>query len=59
MRADLRVYIDAVAILEAAATDGHGFNRAAQDASIAQFAFECARDRFNQHVSSHGCNSID
>jgi hypothetical protein len=55
MRADLRVYIDAVAVLEAAAVGGRDFNRAARDAATAQFAFETARDRFNEHVSSHGC----
>jgi hypothetical protein len=55
LRADLRVYVDAVAILEAAAVDGQDFNKAARDAATAQFAFETARDRYNQHVSSHAC----
>jgi len=55
MRADLRVYVDAVAALEAAALGGQEFNKAARDASTAQFAFEAARDRFNTHVTSHAC----
>ena len=55
MRADLSVFVDAVAVLEAAPEGGRDFNKAARDAATAQFAFEAARDRFNQHVASHGC----
>jgi hypothetical protein len=57
MRADLRVYRDAVNRLdvEALSLSGTGFEKAVRNAHIAQFAFEAARDRFNLHVSSHGC----
>jgi hypothetical protein len=58
MRADLRVYRDAVNLLDAEALTGSGtgFEKAVKNARIAQAAFEAARDRYNQHVSSHGCN---
>ena len=53
MRADLRVYRDAVDALEA--NRGTGFEKAHKLAKIARIAYEAARDRFNAHVSSHRC----
>jgi hypothetical protein len=53
MRADLRVYRDAVDALEE--IKGEGFEKAHKLAEIARVAFEAARDRFNAHVTSHRC----
>ena len=53
MRADLRVYRNAVDSLEANA--GPGFEKAHKLAEIARIAFAAARHRFNAHVSSHKC----
>jgi hypothetical protein len=53
MRADLRVYKDAVDALESSTTKG--FDKAHKLAEIARVAYEAARDRFNAHVSSHRC----
>jgi hypothetical protein len=53
MRADLRVYRDAVDVLEK--TTGHGFEKVFKLAEISRIAFEAARDRFNAHVASHKC----
>jgi hypothetical protein len=56
MRADLRVYRDAVSVLDAEVLTGSGtsFEKAVRNTKLAQLAFETARDRYNQHVSSHG-----
>ena len=53
MRADLRVYRNAVDSLEA--NTGQGFEKAHKLAEIARIAFGAARNRFNAHVSSHKC----
>jgi hypothetical protein len=53
MRADLRVYQDAVDLLEA--NTGAGLEKAQKLAEAAKIAFEAARIRFNTHVSSHKC----
>ena len=53
MRADLRVYRDAVDALEE--NNGEGFQKAHELAEIARIAFEAARDRFNAHVATHKC----
>jgi hypothetical protein len=53
MRADLRVYRDAVGALEA--NRGTTFEKAHKLAEIARICFEAARDRFHAHVSSHRC----
>src|SRR5579872_2002729 len=53
MRADLRVYRDAVEVLHE--STGGGFEKAFKLAETARIAFEAARDRFNAHVSSHKC----
>ena len=53
MRADLRVYRDAVNVLEQ--TTGADFDKAHKLAEIARIAYGAARDRFNAHVSSHKC----
>ena len=53
MRADLRVYKDAVDVLEE--TVGEHFEKAHKLAEIARISFEAARERFNAHVASHRC----
>lgn len=53
MRADLRVYRDAVNALER--TTGLDFEKAHKLAEIARVSYEAARDRFNAHVTSHKC----
>jgi hypothetical protein len=53
LRADLRVYRDAVNALEA--NRGTGFQKAHKLAEIARIAYEAARETFNVHVSSHRC----
>jgi hypothetical protein len=57
MRADLRVYRDAVNVLEESAlgTPPRDFEKAHKLAEIARISYEAARDRFNAHVSSHRC----
>lgn len=57
MRADLRVYRDAINVLEESVRDGASkdFEKAHKLAEIARTAYEAARDRFNAHVSSHKC----
>jgi hypothetical protein len=58
MRADLRIYRDAVNRLDAEAVSGSGasFEKAVRNVRIAQAAFEAARDKFNAHVASHRCH---
>jgi hypothetical protein len=53
MRADLRVYRDAIEVMEH--SSGTAFEKAHRLAEISRIAFEAARDRFNAHVSSHKC----
>jgi hypothetical protein len=53
LRADLKVYAEAVDALEQAA--GKSFERAVKAAEHARLAFNEARSRLNAHTSSHGC----
>lgn len=53
MRADLRVYRDAVDALDR--HTGEGLEKCHKLAEIARIAYEAARNRFNAHVSSHRC----
>ena len=53
MRADLRVYRDAVNVLDQ--NSGAGFEKAHKRAELARIAYEAARERFNAHVSTHRC----
>ena len=57
MRADLRVYRDAVNVLEESALGAlpTDFERAHKLAEIARISYQAARDRFNAHVLSHWC----
>ena len=57
MRADLRVYRDAVDVLEESALGAtpKGFEKAHKLAEIGRISYEAARDRFNAHVASHRC----
>ena len=58
MRADLRVYRRAIEALDLIALQGGkgvSFDKAARETEIAQRTFMAARDRLNQHTSSHGC----
>lgn len=53
LRADLRVYAEAVTALEQGVKKD--FGRAIQKAEHARLAFKAAREALNKHVSSHGC----
>jgi hypothetical protein len=57
MRADLRVYRDAVNTLEDLAVGAmpRDFEKAHKLTEIARIAYGAARDRFNAHVTSHRC----
>jgi hypothetical protein len=56
LRADLKVYRDAVVALEAKAlSTDRGFEKAARNAQVAQRAFEHARERLNRHIAMHAC----
>jgi len=57
MRADLRVYRNAVNTLEDLAVEAipKDFERAHKLTEIARIAYVAARDRFNAHVTSHRC----
>jgi hypothetical protein len=59
LKADLKVYRDAVDMLDAATItqSGTGFEKVFKRAEVARRAFEGARERFNIHVASHGCGS--
>jgi hypothetical protein len=53
LRADLRVYVDAVAWLDQAT--GKDFEKAFKHAEEARRAFLAAREKVNRHITSHGC----
>jgi hypothetical protein len=53
MRADLKVYKDAVAVLDK--NFGPGFRDAYKRAETARLAYEAAVERFTEHVDDHGC----
>lgn len=54
MRADLKVYRDAVTDLERNNVE-QDFEKAHKLANRARLAYEVARRKFNQHIASHGC----
>jgi hypothetical protein len=55
LRADLRVYKDAVERLDAAVFEksDRAFDGAVKNAETAQRAFRLARESYNKHVASH------
>jgi hypothetical protein len=53
MRADLKVYRDAVVTLER--NTGNRFLDAHQKAEHARLAYEAARDKLMEHTDSHCC----
>jgi hypothetical protein len=53
LRADLRIYSDAVAALQKQI--GKEFEMAHHQAERARLAYEAARERLNEHIASHGC----
>lgn len=57
MRADLKVYREAVTTLEAAAVQSvrKDFDKAVNRAEAARRAFQRARGRLNRHAAYHGC----
>ena len=57
MRADLKVYQDAVAELNESLETG--FQKAHKRAEIARIAYEAAVEKFGQHVEAHGCQSVN
>jgi hypothetical protein len=64
MGADLKVYFDALRTLEqhAATTSYEGtraFQNAYDRALRIRLAYEVAREKFNEHIASHGCDSAD
>jgi|HubBroStandDraft_6_1064221.scaffolds.fasta_scaffold375741_2 hypothetical protein len=54
LRADLKVYLDAVTDLERNNVE-QDFEKAHKLANRARLAYEVARRKFNQHIASHGC----
>ena len=58
MRADLRVYKEAVKGLEEEAVRQDGnVEKAFKNARIAQDSYELARMRFEEHLQTHGCDA--
>ena len=58
LRADMRVYRDAVDAMDTAAVRGvpiEEFNKIAKHAAHAMQAFTRARERLNRHISQHAC----
>jgi hypothetical protein len=53
LRADLKVYADAVAVLEG--NVGRGFENAHKKAEHARLAYQAARQKLKEHTASHGC----
>jgi hypothetical protein len=53
LRADLKVYADAVATLES--NVGKQFEKIHQKAEHAKLAYKAARERLHEHLASHGC----
>ncbi len=53
LRADLRVYADAVAELEG--NVGRGFEKAHKKAEHARLAYQAARQKLKDHIESHDC----
>jgi len=57
MRADLKVYVEAVATLGAASvqTARKDFDKAVTRSETARRAFQRARAKLNRHTAYHGC----
>ena len=53
LRADLKVYADAIAALQQ--NMGKNFEKFHQRAESSRRIYQAARDKFNEHVESHGC----
>ncbi len=53
LRADLKVYADAVTELEG--NVGKGFEKAHKKAEHARLAYQAARHKLKDHIASHGC----
>jgi len=53
LRADLEIYMECVAKLNLSI--GADFQKTHEHAENARLAYEGARDLFNKHVPSHGC----
>ena len=53
MRADLKVYTDAVRDLQSSL--GQDFKKVHQRAEQARLAFEAASEALLSHIASHGC----
>jgi len=53
LRADLKVYADAVAELEG--NVGKGFEKAHKKAEHSRLAYQAAREKLKEHSDSHGC----
>jgi hypothetical protein len=58
LRADVRVYMDAVQVLEVAALaigSNPNFKKALHDVHVSREAFIEARTKLNEHITAHGC----
>jgi hypothetical protein len=53
LRADLKVYADAIAVLQR--STGKHFEKAHLRVDGARRAYELARKKLNDHVAAHGC----
>ena len=65
LRADLRVYADAIAVLEQRSIEAltalevnttEGFEKAHRLAEHAQLAYQDSRKKLNRHIAAHGCD---
>jgi hypothetical protein len=61
-RAELKVYGDAIAVLQkqaiaglSALDDPAGFRKAQELAERAKLAYEVSRQKLDDHIASHGC----
>lgn len=57
MRADLKVYKEAVVSLDM--DSGEQFSKVQQAAERARLAYEAAREKFSEHIASHGCGCVN
>jgi hypothetical protein len=58
LHADIRVYMEAVQRLEAAALETgneHAFQKALRDVRVGRDAFIAARRQLNKHIAARGC----
>ena len=65
MRADVKVYAGAIAVLQQRSIDAltalevntpEGFEKAHRLAEHARLAYQDSRKKLNQHVAAHGCD---